>query len=134
MYGKIQQAREALGIVFKYEAAFQDAVDELASAKFTKQEFAKFVDVLLPKVAKSSALKDERREETIGEMMGLWSAPTQANVMGTRWAAYNTVVEWADWVKPVRAGKKDETLLRAKHNMLGANDALKQKAYALLSK
>jgi hypothetical protein len=66
--------------------------------------------------------------------MALWKAPTQQNVAGTAWAAYNAVAEWADWVKPVRSAKDDKDDLRSERMLFGGSEALKAKAQLLLSK
>jgi hypothetical protein len=65
--------------------------------------------------------------------MGLWNAPTQQIVANTRWAAYNAVVEYSDWVKPVRGGD-DKDALRAEKIILGNGEKLKERAQLLLAK
>ena len=131
--GKIAQAREALGIVWAYKEEFADAVDALASASFTDQEFDKFLESLIKEPKNPTDRKERRVEVVRDEMRGLWHAPTQANVKNTRWAAYNAVVEWADWMKPVRGKGMDKDVLRAERIMLGGVDSVKNRAYSLLT-
>jgi len=132
--GKIQQARDTLGFVVDYADAFQQAVDQLVSLEMTRYEFQGFTESLLPTNKDMSTLQISRTEEARSEIFGLWNAPTQQNVANTRWAAFNAVTEWADWFKPVKAGKRDEDLVRAERVFSGGVEGIKQKAYALLSR
>lgn len=130
--GKIHQAREALGIAWEYRSAYKDAVDGLAAASFTDKQF----DAFLASLIKDDVKTDRQRknvESVKDEMRGLWKATTQANIANTRWAAYNTVAEWADWAKPIKAKGQDPMAVRAERIMLGGVDLLKDKAYALLA-
>jgi len=131
--GKIQQAREAMGLVVDYADAFQAAVNELVASEMSRREFDTFTEALFPMQKDMSSLQMMRVEETREQVAGLWLAPTQQNVAGTRWAAFNAITEWADWVKPVKAGKRDADVARAERVFLGAVEPIKQKAYALLS-
>lgn len=131
--GKVQQAREALGMVVKYQDAFQEEADRLISTSMSEREFAQFTERLMPTSDKMSVLQVTRTEEARAALTGLWNAPTQSNIARTRWAAFNAVTEWADWVKPVKAGKRDADVARAERVFLGAAEPIKQKAYALLS-
>lgn len=130
--GRIQQAREALGVTFSYADAFAEAVDELASAAFTDAEFDQFIKSLVVSKTSKTERQERNEESTMEAMRELWHAPTQANIAGTRWAAYNAVVEWADWAKPLKAKGEDEAVIRAERIMSGQLDAFKDRAYALL--
>jgi phage/plasmid-like protein (TIGR03299 family) len=130
---KVQQARETLGIVFKYQEEFEQEVERLLSEKFTDTQYKKFVEVLIPEPKDESSIRKENSVEKVrSELMALWKAPTQAIVANTKWAAYNAVVEYSDWVKPVRGGE-DKQELRAEKIILGNGEKLKQKAQLLLA-
>lgn len=131
--GRIAQARDVLQLVHQYEDAFELEVEKLLSEDFNRQDFVRFIEKLVPdKISAKTEKPSKSVETTKGELMSLWSAPTQAIVAGTKWAAYNAVVEWADWVKPVR-GNRSEEIERAERNVSGLSDSIKHKAYALLS-
>lgn len=131
--GKVAQAREALGMVMAYTDEFSKAANALASEAMNVDEFDRFLLSLVPD--RDGTDRQEKRTENVrAEMRGLWFAPTQANIMGTRWAAYNAVVEWADWAKPVRSKDADKDLVRAERIVSGGVDALKNRAFALLSR
>ena len=132
---KVQQARETLGIVWKYQDEFQKEVELMLSQKFSDNDYKKFVEVIIPEPKGKEVTERQKNsvERTRAELMGLWNAPTQQIVANTRWAAYNAVVEYADWVKPVRGGD-DKDALRAEKIILGTGEKLKDKAQLLLAK
>lgn len=134
--GRVQQARESLGLVFQYEQEYQKAIDSLAAAAFTERELDAFLKSLVKDVPKAATDRQQAKVlDTRAGIKALWNAPTQANVTGTRWAAFNAVVEWADWAQPVRTPKTmDEATVRAMRAMTGASAGLKQAAFALLTK
>ena len=131
--GRVQQAREALGLTFRYQESYAKAVEDLVATPFLEREVDAFLERLFPYSPKASTYQIARTDETRGEVKALYHAPTQDNSRGTRWAAYSAVTEWADWVRPVRAKDKDENVARAERIFLGASDALKDKAYSLLT-
>lgn len=130
---KVQQARETLGIVFKYQEEFQREVDRLLAVDMSEQDFSKFVETLVPLPSRKDATQREIAtiERKRAEITELWNAPTQANVKGTGWAAYNAVVEWSDWVKRIR-GEGDKDALRAERLILGIGEEIKDRAHELL--
>jgi phage/plasmid-like protein (TIGR03299 family) len=132
---KVQQARETLGIVWKYQEAFQLEVESLLSQKFTDNDYKKFVEVLIPTPRNKDVTQRQLNsvENKRGELMSLWASPTQQIVANTKWAAYNAAVEWADWIKSVR-GSDDKDELRSERLLLGGAEKFKAKAQLLLSK
>lgn len=132
--GKVAQAREALGLFWEYQTAFAETADALAAHKITDAEMDKFLQSLIREPKKDTDRRKANVERTRSEIKALMLAPTQENIKGTRWAAYNAVVEWADWAKPVRTKKGDADALRAERIMDGKMDRMKNRALALLSK
>lgn len=132
---KVQQARETLGIVFRYQEEFEKEVNEMLSIKITDKQYTEFVKTLVPepKMKDPSERMINSVEKKRGELMALWNAPTQQNVAGTAWAAYNAVAEWADWVKPVRGGEEKDDL-RAERMLFGGAEKFKNRAQLLLTK
>jgi phage/plasmid-like protein (TIGR03299 family) len=132
---KVQQARETLGVVFKYQEAFEAEVEAMLSIKVSDAQYKKFVEAVIPEPKKKEATERQLNsiEKKRGELMALWNAPTQQNVAGTAWAAYNAVAEWADWVKPIRGGD-DKDDLRSERMLFGGAEKLKGRAQLLLTK
>ena len=132
---KVQQARETLGVVFRYQEQFEKEVNEMLSVKITDKQYTNFVETLIPKPKMEDPTDRmiNSVEKKRGELMALWNAPTQQNVAGTAWAAYNAVAEWADWVKPIRGGEEKDNL-RAERMLFGGAEKMKARAQLLLSK
>jgi phage/plasmid-like protein (TIGR03299 family) len=130
--GRIQQAREALGLAFSYREAFQAEVDSLAVQAFTDAEFDAFIESLVVDKRNKTDRQRNNEQQVMAEMRGLWNAPTQDGIRYTKWGAFNTVVEWIDWAKPVKAKGGDEGIVRAERIMSGALDGFKDRAYSLL--
>lgn len=132
--GRVAEAREALGLTFAYVEQFEQEVQRLIDAEMNKTEFSKFIKTLYS--VKGTSQKQETRVEKVQEqLMSLWNAPTQKNIIGTRWAAYNSVVEYIDWQMGVRVTRKEsEDTVRAIRTVTGSADHLKNKALRLLLK
>jgi phage/plasmid-like protein (TIGR03299 family) len=133
---KVQQARETLGVVFRYQDEFEKEVNQMLSIKITDKQYTEFVKTLVPepKMKDPTDRMINSVDKKRGELMALWSAPTQQNVAGTAWAAYNAAVEWADWVKPIRSSKDDKDDLRSERMLLGGAEKFKARAQLLLTK
>ena len=127
--GKIQAAREALNLTFKYTEEFEKLAENLISQEMTDKEFAKLVEEVFP-IDEESQRATTIAETARGTLMGLWKAPTQANIANTKWAAYNAFIEYSDWASPIRG--KDVETLRAERIISGAGDRFKNKVLALL--
>lgn len=131
---KVQQARETLGIVWKYQEEFQREVELMLAQDFSDTDYKRFVEKLLPMPTKDdvSVRQTNSIEQTRSALMGLWNAPTQQNVANTKWAAYNAVAEYEDWARPVRS-KNNVDVARAERIINGGAESLKTRAQLLLA-
>lgn len=128
--GKVLAAREALGLTFKYVEAFEREAELLLGQKYSDKEFYRLVETLIP-IDEDNERARNVAEEARQNLVGLWKAPTQENILNTKWAAYNAVAEYADWTKPVRGTNVDSA--RAVKTITGLADRFKNKALTLLS-
>lgn len=128
---KIAQARETLGLIFKYQVALQNEFESLLAQEYLDNQFRELVKNLFPIGEEAKQPHITRVKATRGELIALWNAPTQEGIKGTKWGAYNAVVEYADWYSPVR-GKREASLIRAERVLSGAGEAIKEKVLALL--
>lgn len=103
---RIEEARAALNMTWRYTESFEEIANGLISSVMTDKDFDAFLTSLLPTPPEfdSSKRQQTAHAQKVEEMRALWTAPTQANIAGTRWAALNVVTEWADWAAPVRGG------------------------------
>jgi phage/plasmid-like protein (TIGR03299 family) len=110
----LQEAREALGLTWRYLDSFQAEAERMMNTAITELTFDQTTQRLLGlEHAKTDAAK-KRRMQAVGEVRGIWHAngPTMASVKGTAWGGYQAMVEYLDHTLPVR-GKGPESALRA---------------------
>jgi phage/plasmid-like protein (TIGR03299 family) len=127
---KIQAARETLQLTWKYTESFEALANNLLGQKMTDKEFYSLVENVFPIDDPESPRAVTMAETARGTLNGLWKAPTQANISGTKWAAYNAFTEYSDWAKPVR--DKNPDTARAIRIVTGAGDNFKNKILNLL--
>ncbi len=102
--GNIAQAREALGLTFKYAETFEREAEQMIQASLTDAQFAQIIGKLwtTESESKRSATITANRADVL---TGLFSdAPTNANIRGTRWAGYQAITEYLDHFAPVQGG------------------------------
>ncbi len=134
--GNITQAREAIGLTFKFAEAFEAKAEAMIREQVTRDEF----DALIGQVWTSDAADSgSKRAKTIqanraGELGRLmWRADTNENIRGTRWAAYQAVTEYLDHTAPI-AAKSGQAEARAERAITsGTVEAVKTRAFALLT-
>lgn len=129
---RIAEARAALDLTFRYADEWTRAMDDLLAQDMTDRAFdAMVAEVFLP-------LKDDAKPATItkvesarADLTTLFrSAPTQEFGRGTRYAAFNALTEWAEWVRPANPDAEGSTL----SVLDGAGANLRDKAYAVLAR
>lgn len=93
---RIQEARDALQVSFKYSDELQRLGDEMVGLSFSNKEFDDFLQSLIP-------LPDEkgrgrtRRENMQEEIRDIYfEADNLNNIRGSRWGVLNAVVEYGE--------------------------------------
>lgn len=130
--GRLSEARQALEVSWKYTDEFSAVAEDLYSQEMSKNEFGNYINTLWTPPAKF----DNNKANTIWDnrydaLMDLWNADTQANIAGTKWAAYNTVIEYLDWFSPTR-GNEDKDERRAERIIDGSMENVKDNALRVL--
>jgi len=102
--GNIAQAREALGLTFKYVEVFEREAEQMIAQSLTDAQFAQIIGKLwtTESESKRSATITANRADVL---TGLFAdAPTNASIRGTRWAGYQAITEYLDHFAPVAGG------------------------------
>ena len=129
---KIAQARQALGIVWRYTEAFETEAQQLINQTLVLDEFQVIVDQLWPTdptdmVGPRATGIRERRNTTL---RGLFTdADTQHAIRGTRWAGLQAITEYLDHHTPARDDHVRATRVLTSHALAER----KQRAYDLLT-
>lgn len=131
---RMKSAQELLRITYAYTDEWAAEMDKLVTAKVTKDEFDKMVERLYaPKEPNPSTRAKSDFQRKRDSLMGFWDAGTQDGIRGTAWGAWNSIVEWADWAKPVRnVPKGQEDLRRFERSLQGGVQEDKDNALVVI--
>lgn len=133
--GRIAEAREALKLTWRHGQAFAEQAEQLLRTPMDVKEFREFTGRLLPLPADAKELTRRNHETAMRELEWLFTAaPTNENIRGTRWAAYNAVTERLDHRSPV-IGRREADLVRAERSLLDdhPHSKIKARAFELLT-
>ena len=107
--GKIQIARETLGLTFGYFDEFEKQAQELFKQEITDAEFSKLIRTIYPKPSEdSSKLAKTKWENKVVLVDDLYfNSPTNANIKGTKWGAFNALTERLDYFRSTRKSNSE---------------------------
>ncbi len=108
--GRIQVARETLGLALGYFDEFEKEAQELFAQSITDAEFSKLIRTIYPKpdVENKGTLKKwENKVILIDDLYH--NSPTNATIKGTKWGAFNALTERLDYFRSGRGNS--ETLM-----------------------
>jgi phage/plasmid-like protein (TIGR03299 family) len=131
--GYIGQAREALGLTFRFVEAFQAEADRMIEQAITDEQFEGIVAQLWTTDSESQRSKTitaNRQAELTGL---LHRSETNTAIRGTRWAAYQAITEYTDHVAPI-GHKRNPALARAERVVTSTGvQQLKTRAFDLIA-
>jgi len=111
--GKIQAAREALGLANVYMDAFDIMAKEMIEREISNDKFQEIIRLAypMPEEDKKGAIKKwSSKIETIEE---IYVGDTNHMISGTAWGALNALTERLDWYRTARGGKNESVLAGA---------------------
>jgi phage/plasmid-like protein (TIGR03299 family) len=111
--GKVQIARETLGLA----NAYMDEFDKMAKQLFETEVNAKvFNDILLasyPKPEKDAKGAIKKWENKIDTINDIYTGEFNGMIAGTGWGAFNALTERLDWYRSARGGNNESILASA---------------------
>jgi len=108
--GRIQVARETLGLALGYFDEFEKEAQELFKQEITDVEFSKLIRSIYPKPDVDNKSTIKRWENKVVLIDDLYhNSPTNANIKGTKWGAFNALTERLDYFRSGRGNS--ETLM-----------------------
>ena len=111
--GRVQSAREALGLA----NAYMDAFDVMAKAMIEKEITAKqFNDIILaayPKPEKDSKGAVKKWENKVDLINDIYTGEFNGMIAGNAWGAFNALTERLDWYRSSRGGNNESILAAA---------------------
>jgi phage/plasmid-like protein (TIGR03299 family) len=107
--GKIQVARETLGLTLGYFDEFEKQAQELFKQEITDKQFSDIIKTIYPKPSEDSSklakTKWENKVVLIDELYH--NSPTNANIKGTKWGAFNALTERLDYFRSTRKSNSE---------------------------
>ncbi len=103
---RVHEARRVLDLSINYYEQFKRLGDRLASERCTERQLRAVLDKLYPNGTSDSVSSRTRssRQQTKDRIADLFlSGNTQGNAPGSKWAAVNAIVEYGDWLRPLRS-------------------------------
>jgi phage/plasmid-like protein (TIGR03299 family) len=129
-----QQARETLGMTYKYLEVFEKEAERMIQETMTLTQFEAIVSDLFPIADTDSELVAGRKTVEQRTLIRLFEdSETMKDIRGTRWSGYQAVTEYLDHFRTI--GGKDESksqITRALQTATGANEDLKHRAFRLM--
>jgi len=113
--GKVQAAREALGLANKYLDEFEKEAQTLITKEITTDTFFDIIKAAYPepdKDVKGSLTKWTNKVDTLFDIYQ-GETVAKAGIMNTAWGAYNTLTERLDWFRNPRGGNAEGVLAAA---------------------
>ena len=130
--GRIQVARETLGLALGYFDQFEIEAQELFNQAITDAEFSKLINTLYPKPEKDSKGALKKWENKVVLLDELYhNSPTNANIKGTKWGAFNALTERLDYYRTGRGNS--ETLMAGASGFDPILTAEKNKLYRMVA-
>lgn len=131
--GRVQEARESLRLTFDYMDAFGAELSGLLAQEMETDVFRALVKDLMPVAegtGKGWTERITRQQESIVSLFK--TAETNEFGRGTKYAAYNAITEYADWLMPVRGADLDGSKRAARAMTAPTVQAFKNRGLALV--
>ncbi|MGA2165592.1 MAG: DUF932 domain-containing protein [Solirubrobacteraceae bacterium] len=103
---RVHEARRVLDLSINYYEQFKRYGDKLALQHCTERQLRRVLDEFYPNGAGDSASSRTRRsrQQTKDRIAELFlRGDTRGNAPGSKWAAVNAIVEYGDWIRPLRS-------------------------------
>ncbi len=132
--GRIEEARQALGLTFRYVAAFQAGAEKMINEAMSTAGFVAMTRVLCPvKDNATDRIKGNAAKRELDFVQLFTGSDTNTAIRGTRWGAYQAITEWTDHYAPTPKGS-DAATVRAERVVAGGQITdLKTRAFDLLT-
>jgi phage/plasmid-like protein (TIGR03299 family) len=111
--GKIQVAREALGLANAYIDEFSLMANQMIQTEVNKKKFDEIVLALYPMPKEDAKGAKKKWENKLDLINGIYVGSTNDTITGTAWGVANALTERLDWYRTARGGKTESILAGA---------------------
>jgi phage/plasmid-like protein (TIGR03299 family) len=106
--GKVQAAREALGLANAYLDQFSIMANELIQREITQDKFQEIINLAYPAPDKDSKqIAMTKWANKINTIEEIYVGDTNHMIAGTAWGALNALTERLDWYRSARGGNTE---------------------------
>jgi phage/plasmid-like protein (TIGR03299 family) len=111
--GKVQQAREALGLANAYMDEFDKLAKSMIETEITKAKFDELILLAYPKPEKDAKGSIKKWENKVDTLQSIYVGDYNNTISGTAWGAFNAMTERLDWYRSGRGGDNESILAAA---------------------
>ena len=111
--GKVQIAREALGLANAYIDEFSLMANKMIQTEVSKKKFDEIVLALYPQPKEEAKGATSRWENKIDLINDIYVGDFNNTITGTAWGVANALTERLDWYRTGRKGKTESILASA---------------------
>jgi phage/plasmid-like protein (TIGR03299 family) len=112
--GKVQQAREALGLANAYMDEFDIMAKGMIENEISKAKFDKIVALAYPApTGEDKKGSHKKYESKIDLINSIYVGANNNTISGTAWGAFNAMTERLDWYRTARGGSNESILAAA---------------------
>ena len=112
--GRVQAAREALGLANAYMDEFDIMAKTLIETEITNDKFQEILLAAYPKPEKdASKLALTKWQNKIEQLENIYVGDFNHTIAGTAWGAFNALTERLDWHRSARKGNSENMLASA---------------------
>jgi phage/plasmid-like protein (TIGR03299 family) len=108
--GKVQQAREALGLANAYMDEFDKLAQQMIETEITKAKFDELLALAYPAPEKDAKGSFKKYNDKIDQLQAIYVGDYNNTISGTAWGAFNAMTERLDWYRSGR-GDSNESIL-----------------------
>jgi len=111
--GKVQAAREALGLANAYMDEFDKMAQEMIQKQVTQDQFSRILETAYPMPDNDKKGAVSKWQNKLELIEGIYQGNTNNMIAGTAWGALNAMTERIDWYRSARGGNSESVLVGA---------------------
>ena len=111
--GKVQIARETLGLANAYMDAFDVMAKQMIEKEITAVDFNNIILAAYPKPEKDAKGAIKKWENKVDTINDIYTGEFNGMIAGTAWGAFNALTERLDWYRSARGGNNESILAAA---------------------
>lgn len=111
--GKIQAAREALGLANVYLDEFDKMAQDMIEREISNDKFFEIVTTAYPKPEEDKKGAMSKWQNKIDQIQEIYVGDYNNTIAGTAWGALNALTERIDWHRSARKGSNESVLAGA---------------------